>query len=122
MEKQIFKKGDKVFDYVSGWGEVIETNNVEFENYPLRVKFGEIIIRIYTFDGRIYEESPQTLSFTEYTLDGFSQERLIELPEIGEMVMVSDDEESWYYRRVKKIEDGKVCAMGNDWNHFKRLR
>jgi len=122
MEKQIFKKGDKVFDYVDGWGEVIETNNVEFENYPLRVKFGEIIIRIYTFDGRIHEDSPQTLSFTEYTLDGFSQERPIELPEIGERVMVSDDNEIWGLLKVTKIVDGKVHTIFKDWKHFKRLR
>lgn len=119
MEKQIFKKGDKVFDYAYGWGEVTEIRPIN--KYPISVGFGELIER-YTFDGRFYEDSPQTLSFTEYTLNGFSQERPVELPEIGEEIMVSNTKDNWLLREVKEITNGKVYAGSNYWDYFKRLR
>lgn len=79
MEKQIFKKGYQVFDIRFGWGiveEIDESNNL----YPVRVVFDsyENDYVVYTHEGRkdILEETP-LLSFTEYTLEGFSQERPI---------------------------------------------
>lgn len=121
MEKQIFKVGDKVFDYAYGWGEVTEIRGDD-NVFPLRVKFGELIER-YTFDGRFYEDSPLTLSFTEYTLNGFSQERPVELPEIGEEIMVSEDGYNWYLLAFSEFRKGCVYSKtGIAYKHFKRLR
>lgn len=86
MEK-IFKVGDRVYDVVWGWGVVtadMGINNIE-------VKFDTNIYQAFKKDGRYAESSKPTLSFTEYCLQGFSQERLIELPEVGELCLVRDN-------------------------------
>lgn len=72
----IFKAGDRVFDIRYGWGKIIDKNNgaigVQFDDDDSQ----EAII--YTNDGKrtLGEETP-LLSFMEYTLQGFSQERPI---------------------------------------------
>jgi hypothetical protein len=68
----IFRKGDKVYDIIYGWGEVqwADANG----SYPMDVKFKNST-QEYTLDGKIVLHSPPTLSFTEYTLEGFSQVR-----------------------------------------------
>ena len=120
MEKQIFKKGDKVFDYLFGWGEV---TRIDCDDYPIVVVFIRNYVRKYTFDGRFHEDSPQTLSFTEYTLNGFSQERPVELPEIGEEIMVSEDGYNWYLLAFSEFRKGCVYSKtGIAYKHFKRLR
>lgn len=74
--KTIFKVGDRVYDIRYGWGKIIDKNNgaigVQFEDDDSQ----EVII--YTNDGKrtLGEETP-LLSFMEYTLQGFSQERPI---------------------------------------------
>lgn len=79
MEKQIFRKGDKVFDIRYGWGTIVKYNATQ--NYPIEVKFDkndlEELIR-YTKYGKDYKlDDAGLLSFTEYDLvnGGFSQER-----------------------------------------------
>lgn len=116
----IFKKGDKVFDYYFGWGEVVRTDFCE--TYPLLAVFdgGE---HSYTANGACEVGLKPTLSFTEYAMQGFSQERPIELPEIGEEIMVSDDKNIWRTRKVDSYSDGKIVVdTGRSWKHFKRLR
>ena len=75
MEKQIFKVGDRVFDYAYGWGKIIDITEDVW--YPIEVMFdGEIDNVLYTEEGkRRLEENAPVLSFTEYTLQGFSQEK-----------------------------------------------
>lgn len=78
MDKQIFKVGDRVFDINYGWGVVRDV----YKDGEIRVDFKEYekdIIRIYNADGRIYTGVKQpVLSFTEYTLKGFSQKRPVD--------------------------------------------
>jgi hypothetical protein len=82
----IFKEGDKVFDILFGWGEV--TCIVEFNtNHPVVCRFGEDTIN-YTKLGCYFKGWSRTLSFTEYKLEGFSQERPEVLPEFGDVVWV----------------------------------
>lgn len=89
MEKQIFKVGDKVFDIRHGWGEVINVNHVL--TYPIIVEYKDIETS-YTTDGKIYTwELQPTLSFTEYTLQGFSQERPKPQPKVGELCVFWDN-------------------------------
>jgi hypothetical protein len=75
--KQIFKKGDKVFDYTYEWGTVDD-----IDDFTVRVKFDSISNNTVLFWGILLK----TLSFTEYTLEGFSQERPEPLPKIGDIV------------------------------------
>jgi hypothetical protein len=89
--KQIFKAGDKVFDIRYGWGLVVSVNMLT-DYWPVEVLFDgkEELLEEYTFDGRAYINYEPILSFTEYTLEGFSQERLEELPKKGDIVWVRD--------------------------------
>ena len=73
--KTIFKKGDRVFDIRFGWGTVI-TENIVIDSFnPMVVQFDDEELRnYYTLRGK---DITKLLSFTEYTLQGFSQERTI---------------------------------------------
>ena len=86
--KTIFKVGDRVFDIRFGWGEVINIDG------HVNVHFDVDYDTDYYKDGRhsIYEKNP-TLSFTEYTLQGFSQERPKKEPEIGSLCLFSDNKD-----------------------------
>jgi hypothetical protein len=111
----IFKVGDKVFDYTCGWGEV---NRVDFNVesfWPVGVIFESENTEAYTFDGRHYSTQAKTLSFTEYTLKGFSQERFEELPNKGDIVWVRDYEnEEWNIRYfVHKFESEYYVTSRN---------
>lgn len=102
--KQIFKKGDKVFCVLGGWGTVISINKGD---YPVAVEFDRSHYT-YSEDGRVNDHTPPTLSFTEYTLEGFSQERPEPLPKKGQIVWVRDWEgQSWSIAHyVQKSKDG----------------
>jgi len=105
MSKEIFKVGDRVYHIEYGWGEVVETyNGISF---PILVEFANDLVYSFTLDGREITESKQPmLSFTEYTLQGFSQERLVVLPEVGELCLVRNaDDEEW-----KAIRFFKYCS------------
>ena len=82
----IFKKGDKVFCVLGGWGTVIGINKGD---YPIAVEFDRSHYT-YSEDGRVNDHTPPTLSFTEYTLEGFSQERPEPLPKKGDVVWVRE--------------------------------
>jgi hypothetical protein len=93
--KTIFQLGDKVFDYQFGWGEVVEISETD---HPIRVIYDSIGLGyFYSKDGKFRDKCIfPTLSFTEYTLKGFSQERPEFLPEKGDVVWVRDCEsEEW---------------------------
>jgi hypothetical protein len=85
--EQIFKEGDKVFDIRYGWGLVVSVN-ILTNDWPVEVVFDgkEELFDEYTFDGRAFNNYPTTLSFTEYSLEGFSQERPEPAPKLGDIV------------------------------------
>ena len=124
--KTIFKEGDRVFDICYGCGEVdsIDLN----DNYPINMEFDSGQERTYTLEGRVGNniKSP-TLSFTEYTLEGFSQERPATF-EKDEAVAVSDGGESWsirYYSHDNECFDaGLTSERTSDttqWDYIKKL-
>ena len=84
----IFKKGDKVYDYAYGWGEVCEHSCGELS---VCVDFEDVEIG-YHSKGCLEIGFKPTLSFTEYTLEGFSQVRPKEpLPfKVGDVCYVCD--------------------------------
>lgn len=108
--KKIFEKGDRVFCILGGWGRVIAIN---IGDYPISVEFDRNNY-IYSEDGRVNDHTPPTLSFTEYTLEGFSQERPEILPQKDDIVWVRDSKnEKWRISHfVKKRDDGKYMTSG----------
>lgn len=109
-----------MFDCQFGWGEVKDVKpNIRF---PIDVQYKDDAI-CYTSSGQIVEGSNPTLSFTEYTLEGFSQERPIELPEVGEEIMVSHDLDIWKVVTFSHYKNGVVWSQkGFGYSNFKRLR
>jgi hypothetical protein len=88
--ENIFRKGDRVFHIHYGWGiiedEVPEMLIVAFDSRSKR----DDKVGVNKFVSNL-------LSFTAYTLEGFSQERPEELPKKGQVVWVRDlDDQAWY--------------------------
>lgn len=109
----IFKKGDKVFCYMfGGWGEVIE----EYDNAKaIHCSFSDGNVYL-TKDGRYLhlKGMPSILSFTEYTLEGFSQERPEELPKKGDIVWIRREFPSeWAIGYFLKKENDKYWVSSN---------
>jgi hypothetical protein len=110
-KKSVFEVGDKVYDHLFGWGVVINVYP-GYSDYPVQVEYNNKNYQ-YTLDGRYLDRIKPTLSFTEYTLEGFSQERPEELPEKGQIVWVKDyeDDDIWLITHfVRKDGDGYCCT------------
>ena len=128
MEKQIFKVGDRVYHIDYGWGVIdhIEDNIEDNFNdkHPIQVTFEEDT-KYFTIDGRYYDYSKnKSLSFTEYTLQGFSQERPIELPEVGELCLVrNEDNEEWILGKFDScVYDGEYLYRVKYFNFILRQK
>ena len=84
MEKQIFRKGDRVFDIRHGWGKV---TICRYDlSYPIGVQFDEDDsqeVILYLKDGKfLFGDKLPLLSFTEYGFDNrFSQKRIADYNE-----------------------------------------
>ena len=122
MEK--FKVGDRVYCIIFGWGVV---NKVRFDgDYPIEVNFYSENGIYYTIDGRYFDTSKPTLSFTEYTLQGFTQERPITLPEVGELCLVRDNKGAmWHVRRFEDYITSEALCFKTDsgyWREMKRIK
>ena len=114
--EDIFKVGDKVFCYnLRGWGEVIKIFNDD-NPFPVYCSF-ELGNSSFTKDGKFYSEAPPILSFTEYTLEGFSQERPEDLPKKGDIVWVRDwEEQSWTIAHFIQKSNGGYYVTHKDPN------
>ena len=119
--KTIFQIGDKVFDYNYGWGEV-----AKFDDFDLLiVKFQRGNVG-YEPNGCRPSSYLPTLSFTEYTLNGFSQERPIDYKDyIGKLGMFWDNEDSEGHRVIRRLKDFREDEFQTDtgywFNNFKPL-
>ncbi len=121
----MFKVGDRVFNYQYGWGTI----NEELTKFIL-VLFDScksVSIPFYK-DGKETSRSERpTLSFTEYTLEGFSQERPpVELPEVGDWCLVRDNKQTvWQAGFFKEYRPDNefpfVTDIGN-WKQIKRIK
>lgn len=127
-----FKVGDRVYHIQYGWGEVeanIFDDVINQQIYHVHVRFLDNNVS-FTLDGKEFEEDKQPLlSFTEYTLQGFSQERPIELPKVGELCLVSNSQnfEDFKLGFFKEYKDGffKVehhSLIGTYWTYLKRIK
>lgn len=111
--EDIFKVGDRVFCYnFGGWGTVIKKNESNYAPFRIRCSF-PIGDASFTHDGRFYKDSPPILSFTEYTLEGFSQERPEELPSRGDIVWIKEMDTKMYVPIVfmEAINDDYVLSF-----------
>lgn len=104
----MFKLNQKVY-----WGqlegEVIKICNGDI--YPISVEFSNGEADYFTTDGRFQLGFPPVLSFTPYTLDGFSQEEKIEQ---GTIVYFRDDESKlWNIGYYDTFKDGRHHVFYN---------
>jgi hypothetical protein len=116
-----FKVGDRVYDIVWGWGVV--TSDLGINN--IEIKFDSNIYQSFRKDGRYADGSP-TLSFTEYTLQGFSQDRMLKLPNYGELCLVRDSyNENWKCVKFKLYNNKSSYPFtdldNDDWKQMKRI-
>jgi len=113
--KSVFKVGDKVYHIEYGWGVIEEVinSNIKINNGHKQV--------ISWFNTKL-------LSFTEYTLQGFSQERPIVLPQAGELCLVRDNEdENWRVREFEFENAGtfyvkSLCGSTDGYDYMKRIK
>jgi len=125
MKKENFKVGDRVFSIHYGWGEVIKKiYNDDEHDFDVAFKTkGKLAQVAYTKDGREYDFEQPTLSFTEYTLQGFTQERPIVLPEVGELCLFRRcDTDKWFVGNFKKYKDGLYYSELHYWEQCKRIK
>ena len=120
----VFKVGDEVYDISYGWGKVKEEG--KYSRHGLQVVFGEFTAR-YCSDGTLFGCKNPTLSFTEYTLQGFSQERSLVLPEVGELCLVRDSyDEDWKCVKFKLYNRNTLYPFtdsdNDDWKQMKRIK
>ena len=121
MKKEIFREGDKVFDIRHGWGEVIRVYNTY-----ISVKFKKndnVFSYMYKFNGLPgYNDDILLLSFKEYTLQGFSQERPINYNDyIGKWGKFWNDKINEY--TISKLERIKLTGFVSNtsiviYDHF----
>jgi hypothetical protein len=112
----VFRLKHKVFDVRYGWGEVTHLSYTT--QYPIEVAF-EKCKDYYTYEGYDHLNTlVPLLSFTEYTLQGFSQERPDVLPERGQIVWVRNNENSdWGCMQFMWKDKGVYrAALGNPFN------
>lgn len=121
----MFKVGDRVFNYQYGWGTI----NEELTKYILVLFDNCKSVSIpFLKDGKETSRSERpTLSFTEYTLEGFSQERPpIELPEVGDWCLVRDNEQTvWQAGFFKEYRPDNEFPFSTDigsWKQIKRIK
>jgi hypothetical protein len=115
-KETVFKEGDRVYHLLYGWGVIKEHNSDE--NYS----------KIMFETGKEYGFLEHFLiSFTEYTLQGFTQERPIVLPEVGELCLVRDcDEEDWKVVQFKRYNENArlkfIDSFRESWMQLKRIK
>lgn len=126
MKKDIFKVGDSVYCLIHGWGIVSTIDKCG--DFPVGVDFKDESNVGYTTDGRYFANAKRTLSFTEYILENFSQERPIVLPEVGELCLVRDEySETWKVRSFLFENGGAFyikarCGATDGYKQMKRIK
>ena len=126
MKKQTFEKGDRVFHYLKGWGEIVHTYSDNWEevddNYTVCVVRFESSEELEHFTKYL---ATKMLSFTEYTLQGFTQERPIDYSEcIGKWGKFNDhgEEDCSICKLKDENHNGQfVDYLGNIWDEFEPL-
>jgi hypothetical protein len=106
--ENIFKENDRVFHISHGWGNVISPSDrsvgVKFDNE----------------EKLFYILGLNLLSFTEYSLWNYSQERPQIIPEVGQVVWVRDeDDDEWVVTHFVQMDGAYYCTY--DGNPFLKV-
>jgi len=119
MTQQEFKVGDKVFDILFGWGEVVDLfDNLE---YPVQVQFDGPGEKCYTIDGRHYDgyKNPH-LSHTEY--------RITSEPTFPRIMEVGLNGQQWAKKLVLCIYNDRAYSLldepsqyVNSYPHYREI-
>lgn len=114
MDKEIFKKGDTVYHTDFGWGVIKDIDNCD-DAYPLQISYN---------NGSVNYFPCKSVSFTEYTLQGFTQERPIVLPEVGELCLVRNyGGLNWHVATFREYKNQEcICSQEHRWDEFKRIK
>lgn len=130
MKKQTFEKGDRVFHYLKGWGEIVHLYSDNWEevddNYTVCVVRFESIEELEHFTKYL---ATKMLSFTEYSLQGFTQERPINYDDYvgkwGKFTDVSNNNDFVIGRlssfKVSNDETYFATKSGDAYNTFEPL-
>lgn len=112
MEKTKFKIGDIVY-WQDLQGEVIDAVNGTISCYiKVKVKFNnDNNITYFTIDGRLYSNTPPVLSHTPYTLNGFSQNEVIEKDTLVWVRMTPTS--IWQQQFYSHFKDGNHYCFSN---------
>lgn len=106
--ENIFKLNDRVFHISYGWGSVIRSNDKLLAIHFDSQKEPHLLLDSHRFN---------LLSFTEYSLWNFSQERPQLIPEVGQVVWVRDeDDDEWVITHFVKMDGIYYCTY--DGNPF----
>lgn len=96
--KRIFRLDDIVYVISYGWGIVIDAGCSTHNGW----------VGIETNSGKIISVDSHLVSFSKYTLEGFSQERPEVLPNKGDIVWIRGEfPDEWTVGHFFKKEDGK---------------
>lgn len=127
----IFKVGDRVFDIRFGWGTVKHIQEDVSSYFPINVLFDNDKSQDLKFYASELDEEKYTnlLSFTEYTLQGFSQERPINYDDYigkwGKFTDVSNNNDFVVGRlssfKVSNDETYFATESGDAYNTFEPL-
>jgi hypothetical protein len=113
-----FKAGDRVWDFVYGWGEVTTTDS-KCENYPIKVKFKYDNIT-YSFDGKRSNELNRTLFFAEIPIPESALKRPRPELKVDDRVLVRNSEdENWvprYFAEWGSRKIGTWADGGTSWS------
>lgn len=118
MNKTIFKVGDRVFDYMFGWGTVTRIS-CSFNDYPINVTFDDSSSgnKQFTLNGKyLYSNNYLRLSFTKYDFinGGFSQERPLPKIKDGQLVYVKLVKDgNWHMRFAKQFIGNSIECYNN---------
>ena len=82
---KIFKEGDRVYLHSLGWGTITEIG------FYIVINFDSIDDTRYIGGGLVH-----LISFTEYTLKGFSHERPDNVPNRGDIVWIKEMDTKMY--------------------------
>ena len=124
--ENVFKIGDRVFDIMYGWGKVEQID--KYNRGCVSVLFDDNLQRSYLGGGLYPSEGgyPRpVLSFTEYKLEGFTQERPEVLPNKGDIVWVRNNELSiWIIQQFICKENNRYKTTAEnpfDWQSYTSL-
>ena len=109
--------GDRVFCIHYGWGVVRTISG--WMDYPIEVYFDSCHSDSYNLEGRMFDYMIPTLSFTEYKIDGLTQEKPEPLPNKGDVVWVRDHDEAFWIvvHFIKKVDNKYIVSNNNPFTY-----